>query len=290
VLDNLDISIITNEKEIKEIFSKSSRLKDTDINKYISKPLSNFTEHFTKINHYDTHIPVFINNEDITLFFIDYLYGFKVDIWNTFFIGNSGIPERYIETLICRVSLSTQLFLSNRECIRYSLLYSIFKFHYNNISFIDQYLTVLKNSIMSKNDFKSNIIRYDYIETLYKTATNITEKHYKIYKDNSTKINYNDIYEDIVMLYQIVCMFEKLIYSIISDIKLSDYELVESLRDFDTIVYNKHKYKYISPIPINEKSTKVCTSFFIEKLKKITKQVLESIKEDKPCTATFEFQ
>jgi hypothetical protein len=289
-LDSSTVTMLKNEKEIKKIFAKSSRLKDTDINKQISKPLSNFVEHFAKINQYNPGMPVYINNEDITLFFIDYFYGFNIDIWNTFFVGSNGIPERCIETLICRVQLDTKVYLPHRECIRYALLYCVFKFHYNNIYFVKQYLTVLKNSITTKHQFKYNNLYNDYVELLYKTSIEIIDKHNQISELNSTNLNYTDIYDDIVMLYQIVSMLEKLIYSIISDIKLCEYDLNETLNYFDPVLYNKYRGKYTSCDCMIEKPSKDCSSFFIIKLKKITSQILTCIQENKTCLATFEFQ
>jgi hypothetical protein len=292
VLDGPTIEILKNEKEFKNTFAKLSRLTDNDINKHITKPLSNFAEHFAKINQFNPGMPVFINGEDITLFFMNYFYKYNIDIWNTFFIDNNGMPERCIETLICRVPLDIQTYLPYRECNRYSLLYCIFRFHYSNIYFIDQYLTVLKNSILTKNEFKSNELYNDYVELLYKTAMDIIEKHKDILKINHININYHDVYDDIVMLYQIVCMMEKLIYGIVSDIKLCEFELTQSIKYFDPVVYNKHKRKYISNLNMSEiiNKNKDCTSFFINKLKKITQHILESIKENKLCSVTFEFQ
>ena len=131
--------------------------------------------------------------------------------WNEYYVADNGIPERMIQTLICRVPIMEDTRDNDNEVMRYMLMYTIFQFYYSNMSHLKKYVIILRNSLLGFDAVKDNEILYDYVVTISDACLKVQKAHL------AGKLGtYVTLYQDIVNVKKIIVLLEKLVYMLMS--------------------------------------------------------------------------
>ena len=272
------IDILSDSNRLSAILSLTTKLKDEHMSKIITKPPLDFHKLFTNISPYSTDFPCGLKDEDLFLYYTDYLLDPKNDVWNTFLTSADGIPERIIIGCVGRLDLIYDKPYEVSQVLRYCILYSIFNIHYENVLFIRQYITVLANSILEEMKKKETSIYMEtFVTSVWTHCDDLLEEHIKTVDKNSAKLNYKNILNEIKDIYTIIGGLERLILHMYSspDGMMCDYHAREVLWKVDQksylklpdLTYGNCKCDKMFVIPYH-------IAGYIEQLKRITEHIM----------------
>lgn len=271
---------------LKVLFNKTYQLQDKHINKIIDKNVCNIQYLFANIDQQFHEIPPHITQMDIYLYFCDHFFNHKdIDIWESYFSPVDNVPERVIITLITRLKLMEDKHKPELEALRYSLLYCIFNFHYENLQFIERYNNILLSSTIYKDVVTENKPLYEYIKAVHHYSDVLIKKHMNISSNDKLNLDYKTIFEEVVEIYKGIAILEKIVYFIMCKNQFCMYHIIRSLFKYNkkahsTFMTHK-KYEYctchmMKPNP--ETHVK-----FVDELGRITQTLLQCIEEGIPC-------
>lgn len=285
--------LLTDEVKLLELINSETRLKDTTINQIVSDLPFDISKSFTKIISHGHKIPHTINTKDIYLYFVKNLLICDIsDYWNQYYIGDNGIPERMLETLICRVELNRECHDKELEVLRYTLLYVIFNFYYNNIEYLKQYIRILRVSLVYNDVIQKNKMILEYITSVANLANDLIESHIKIIKNSELTQDYSSYLTDIVNIFKYIVILEKTCYMLLMGKGLCVRDMYYSTHNINKSLYDK----YFNEIVHN--ATCVCdkikldssiNSKYISNLQKINNSIILSIKNKAYSQETFKF-
>lgn len=281
------IQLLNSSKEMLEIFEKESRLNESHINRVLNRPFCDINKLFSIISQRSCDIPAEINDYDIYLYFCRQLFVNKISIWDTVLSPPNNPPERLIFTAITRLALDKRIYKPELEAMRYSLLYCVFNFHFNNLRFMREYIDVLKKSIIYKNPIQNNKLFRDYVDTIHKVTRGYLSAHIQLEQDTTdlSKVDYDKVYRELVICYKNVCILEKMIFYIMSGNEFCNYHIVGSLYKYDTNAYTKHPgLRNHSECNCDKLKAQVNLSgHYLSELGKATKEISKTLDEQKPC-------
>ena len=150
---------INSPTECMKMCTTDTKMNDKYMPKLIDELPYNFNKCVKVISRGHDELPPSVKNIDILKYFTSLLTQQSKGqqgkyLWSSFFRSERGIPERFIETICCRLNLERPGESYEHEFHRYILLYSIITFYYNNLKHLKMYIEVIYNSL----SFESFII------------------------------------------------------------------------------------------------------------------------------------
>lgn len=223
---------------INSLLKKESKLSENMIKSIImGNPCDR--EKLQEIGICSPEMPLNTHFQDILTYFSNIIAN-KESLWNTYHVSNDGFYERKFHTLVCHMPLIPKSIETTIDLgvIQYSIIYTIFSFHYHNLKYLTRYTDMLAGSLRNESVFNApenkNIRKY--LDLLKESTLDMINSHQKtVDKANINKLSANsfNILKQIRFIHRNICILEKLVQMKYHKVDFCDFHAMKSKESYD---------------------------------------------------------
>lgn len=247
------------------------------------------------------NLPTNIKGIDIYRYFTRLIFKGSVEqhggnLWSSFFKSSKGIPERFIETLACRLDLKKTGETQEHEFYRYVILYTVITFYFDNIDYLKMYIDVVGSSLKFEPSVIHNIPLLRYINKLCEITDKYIDNHSKCYNECkhmyycNWELNFSDLWLEIKQAIHFIAILEKIVYVIFCKNGICNQHICASLRKIDPELPDNDMFNDCSICKCTTSGHNVIKfTEYTLRMEKINKVIVESIEKNTQCYARFIF-